>query len=372
MALAPVRRLRRLLRRRRARPEAPGAASLDLTPPPPATVFVIINRTCNLRCKMCDVGQRVRDSQFYQVMSPPAGRRLDAPALRRLIDQVRGFRPRIAVTSTEPLLAPELFDFARQATAAGMAFQVTTNGLLLPDCAEEVVDSGVDSLWVSLDGPPELHNRIRGHGESFQRAVEGMRKVRAAARARRRAVRLSVNFTCSNHNAGALTPFLESLRDVPVDEVVASHMNYVTQEMADAHNALHGAFCAAAASSVAGADPRAADLDAMWDDLRRARRRTWPFRLAVSPELDRRGLEDFYRRPEVIVGPGRCRAAWTIAQLAANGDWVVSTRCFPKVMGNLYEQSFMDTWHGPAYRAFRAWLRDHALSPACRRCCGAL
>ena len=93
------------------------------------------------------------------------------------------------MTSTEPLLAPELFDFARQAKQAGMAFQVTTNGLLLPDRAEEVVDSGVDSLWVSLDGPPELHNRIRGHGESYQRAVEGLRAVERLARQRGRRIR---------------------------------------------------------------------------------------------------------------------------------------------------------------------------------------
>ncbi len=41
---------------------------MDLTPPPPSTVYVIINRACNLRCKMCDVGQQARDLHtFFQV-----------------------------------------------------------------------------------------------------------------------------------------------------------------------------------------------------------------------------------------------------------------------------------------------------------------
>ena len=354
------------------RPEPAAEEGLSLTPPPPRTIYVIINRACNLRCRMCDVGQQQRDRQFYRVMSPSEGAELTLADLRKLIADVRGFKPAIAVTSTEPLLFAGLFDFAAEVRAAEMDFQLTTNGLLLPDCAEEAVESGVTSLWVSLDGPAEAHNAIRGHPESFQRAVEGLRKVREASVRTGRAVQLCVNYTYSNHNVGALTGLLESLADVGVDAVVASHMNYVTEAMAAGHNAAHGSFCEATAGSVGQADPAAADVAAMWTDIQAARGRSWPFSLSFGPDLDEQGLTDFYRRPEVIVGPPRCRAPWTMAQLAANGDWVVSTRCFVKIMGNLRQESFLTTWHGPRYREFRAWLRDTAISPACRRCCGAL
>ena len=345
---------------------------MDLTPPPPSTVYVIINRACNLRCKMCDVGQQARDRQFYKIMSPSDGQALDLAALRKLIEDVRSFRPTIAVTSTEPLLFSGLFDFATEVRAAGMDFQLTTNGLLLPEHAQDVVDSGVTSVWVSLDGPADVHNAIRGHPESFQRAVEGLRKIREISPRGGGGVQLCVNYTYSNHNATALTALLESLADVGVDAVVASHMNYVTEAMAADHNAAHGSFCEATAGSIGEADPSAVDVGAMWADIQAARGRSWPFSLSFGPDLDEQGLTDFYRHGEVVVGPPRCRAPWTMAQLAANGDWVVSTRCFVKVMGNLREETFGQTWHGRPYREFRAWLRDTAISPACRRCCGAL
>jgi len=368
MVLGRLKQLKQRLWRRRTS----SGPKLGLTPPPPGTIFIIINNTCNLRCKMCDVGQKNRESQFYQVMCPDDERQLDMPVLRKLIAEVRAFRPLIAVTSTEPLMFKDLFVFAREVKQAGMAVQLTTNGLLLPRCASDVVDTGVDSLWISLDGPPELHNEIRGHPKSFQSAVSGLREVDRLARQRGVDIERAVNFSYSNHNCGSLIAFLKCMSDLPVGNVTISHMNYVTREMADAHNALHGGFCRATTSSVVAADPGAVDVDAMWREIRRAKQTSWPFALSFGPDLDEQGLRDFYRRPEVIVKSRKCGAPWSLAQLAANGDWIISTRCFVKVMGNLFEESFMQTWHGGEYQEFRRWILENAMSPACTRCCAVL
>jgi len=373
MVFGRLKQLGRLLSRRRPSPAPePSAGAPNLTPPPPATLFIIINNACNLRCKMCDVGQKNRDSQFFQVMCPDDERQLDMAALRKLIAEVREFKPLIAVTSTEPLMFKDLFVFAREVKQAGMAFQLTTNGLLLPRCADEVVESGVDSLWISLDGPPEVHNEIRGHPKSFQNAVQGLRDVDRLARQHGIDIQRCVNFSYSNHNCGSLIAFLECMSDLPVQQVTVSHMNYVTRDMAEAHNALHGTFCQATTSSIVAADPRAVDTDVMWREIQQAKQRSWPFQLAFSPDLDDQGVRDFYGRPEIVVRSPRCAAPWSLAQLAANGDWIVSTRCFLKSMGNLYEESFMETWHGREYQQFRQWILDHAMSPACTRCCAVL
>ena len=373
MIRTAVRKLRNLMRRSRTcSKEAPGDIPGNLTPPPPSVIFIIINDVCNLRCKMCDVGQKNRESQFYQVMAPQGGEALDMAGLRKLIGEVKDFKPTIAVTSTEPLLFKDLFQFAREVKRAGLFSQVTTNGLLLPRCAEEVVESGVDPLWVSLDGPRDVHNEIRGHPESFQRATEGLLAVHRLARARGKAIQLCVNYSYSNHNCAALVDFLESIRDLPVENVSISHMNYVTEEMADAHNELYGDYCRATPSSVVAADPLAVDVDRMWETIQEAKEREWPFALSFSPDFDEQGLRDFYYHPEVIVRARKCPAPWNLAQLAANGDWVISTRCFLKVMGNLNEETFMETWHGKKYQKFRRWILENTMSPACTRCCAVL
>lgn len=372
MIRAAMRRLRSVLSKARAGSAPPQSAGGTLVPPPPSVIYIIINRACNLRCKMCNVGQRNRESQFYEVMCPDGPQQLDIEILRKLIAEVSIFAPTIAVTSTEPLLFDDLFMFAGEVREAGMACHVTTNGLLLPKFGREVVESGIESLCISLDGPLDVHNEIRGHPESFQRATEGLTAVDRLAKERGQAIHLCVNYCCSNHNCGALIPFLESLCGLPVESVVISHMNYVTEAMAQGHNALFGHYCRATPSSISGADPVAVDLTALSTEIQQAKHTRWPFALSFSPGLDEEGLRDFYRRPEVVVKARKCAAPWTLAQLAANGDWVVSTRCFPKVMGNLYKATFMDMWHGREYQEFRRWIRDNPMSPACTRCCAVL
>ncbi len=341
----------------------------SLTPPSPATIYIIINNICNLRCKMCDVGQKNKESQFYQLMCPEGDRQLDMTILKKFIDDVKVFKPTIAVTSTEPLLFGQVFEFVRAVKQAGMSFQLTTNGLLLPRYAEEVVKSGVDSLWISLDGPLEVHNEIRGHPKSFQNAVEGLKLVHLLAKKYTKKISLHVNFSYSNHNCGVLTAFLESLKGLPINSVCVSHMNYVTSGMAGTHNENYSHFCQATPSSIAMADPTQVDADIMWEEIKEAKKCRWPFTIGFAPDLDQEGIRNFYYHPEVIVRSKKCPAPWTTGQLAANGDWVITTRCFLKVMGNIYEESFMETWHGENYQEFRRWILENEMSPACTRCC---
>jgi Fe-coproporphyrin III synthase len=321
-----------------------------------------------LRCKICDVGRQARDSQFYRVMCSN-GRQLDLEILKRLADEVSSFRPLIAVTSTEPLLFDDLFEFARHVRSLGMSFQLTTNGLLLPSKAHEVVSSGIDHLWVSLDGPAEIHNRIRSNTASYQAAVEGINQVGLLAKEQEKKLGININCTISNFNYACVTSFLEELRRLPLDCVVISHMNYVTPLMAERHNESHGDFCEATASCIPEGP---VDVDILWSQLREIKKNRYPFKVEFEPDLDYQGIVDFYRNPHVIVYRKECLAPWNCAQLSSNGDWVITTRCFHKVVGNVFEESFIQTWRGAKYREFRKWLARVRLTPACTRCCGVL
>ena len=183
--------------------------------------------------------------------------------------------------------------------------------------------------------------------------------------------KIGINYALSNYNYHCLEPFMAAVRPLPVDQITFSHMNYVTAVTAETHNARFGHLYPATVSSVSSADPTKVDVAVLWDQVNLVKTR-YPGRVAFGPDLDRKGLEDFYFHPEVFVRGDRCYVPWRAAEIIANGDCVVMTRCFQVSFGNIYEQGFKEIWNGPRYQEFRKNLITHGSYPACSRCCGIL
>lgn len=340
-------------------------------PPFPRTIFLVVNDACNLRCRSCDVGTGA-PGMFMERMRPADPRRLALADLRRLVDDCRPFRPVYAATSVEPLLFADLPAFLAFARGAGSPTQVTTNGWLLPDRAEELSAAGLDSLWVSLDGPPAVHDALRGRDGSFERAVEGIRRYAAAKRARGAEAAVHVNAVVQPGNETALLPLARSLSGLPLRSLTLSHLNFVTLDMARRHDAAAGGRYPARASCVGGLDPAAVDVEALDRELSRLRAERLPFAVAESPALAGAALAAYYRDHAAPAGRGRCLAPWTVAQVLANGDVTGSTRCLDAVLGNVLESPLPRIWRGERMRALRRFLRERPLLPACARCCASL
>lgn len=343
--------------------------------PYPSTIYLAVNTRCGFKCKMCDVGMDQYDTQFYKIMSLSKQQPRDHLSLDRLkvlVDEVQHFKPMIAATSTEPLVYKDIIPLCDYVVSRGLQMLVTTAGLQLEKHAEDLVKVGVQQLWVSIDGPPEVHNDIRGVKDSFQKSVAGLWAVDEwKRRLGRQYPTLAINYALSNHNYHCLEPFMAAVHALPVGPICISHMNYVSADMAEDHNTRFGHLYPATVSSVSSADPTKVEVDALWEQINLVHQR-YPGRAVFSPELDKQGLRNFYFHPEVFVKGDRCLVPWRAAEIIANGDCVVMTRCFHTSFGNIYNQSFKDIWNGPRYQEFRKNLITHGAYPACSRCCGIL
>lgn len=350
----------------------------DGTANPPRIIYLSINSICNLKCKMCDVGVENADSQFYRnlCISPVQHPEIPIERFKTLIDEVKRFKPKIAITSTEPLLYRPIVEAVRHARDAGLHVQITTNGFLLDRYAKEFVEAGLNELWVSLDGPPAVHNRVRGVSKSFERAADGIRAVMHYRRElNRRLPVICANYAISNHNYSSLTAYLDAVQEGGLDlrQQVFSHMNYVLPETAEKHNLAFGHICRATASSVFGATPREVDTDLLWSEIEKVKAAYDHLDIGWTPEMDRRALEDFYRRPERFIAADRCTVPWYMAQILATGDLIPMTRCFNIPLGNIHRDgTFAAAWNGEKMRAFRMHLQKHGTFPACSRCCAIL
>jgi MoaA/NifB/PqqE/SkfB family radical SAM enzyme len=126
--------------------------------------WIVTNR-CNLRCSYCD--------------RPDAGRgelgHTDALGLIDLLAKAGCVR--LSLTGGEPLAREDLPILLARARFRGIATNINTNGILIPKRMEVV--RLADAIVVSLDGPREINDALRGRG-SFEGALEGARKAQEA------------------------------------------------------------------------------------------------------------------------------------------------------------------------------------------------
>lgn len=168
------------------------------TPSKPLTCLFLVNRGCNLRCRFCDLWDRPEQVPTDRALA--------------LLDEAAAIGTKVVVfTGGEPLLHPDLPALVARARARGMAVNVTTNGILLDRHLDALVDAGVDSLSISIDGLPDTHDRLRGQPGAYARAWRQLLRARMGGR-----VGLSVYFTVTNENVRELVPVYEAARAVGV------------------------------------------------------------------------------------------------------------------------------------------------------------
>jgi MoaA/NifB/PqqE/SkfB family radical SAM enzyme len=161
-----------------------------------------LTERCNLRCRHCyQEGGQVRElsrGQIFAVIDEIAEM---LQAWRENYDLE--FQPSFNVTGGEPFLRPDLFDILERMAGIGFEIYVLTNGTVITgERARRLADLPVNGVQVSLEGPPEIHDFIRGPG-SFAASLQGIRALMEAG------VKVSLNATLSRLNAGHFRDLVE-------------------------------------------------------------------------------------------------------------------------------------------------------------------
>ncbi len=122
---------------------------------------------CNCRCVMCDIW-KVTDAH-----------EISASDLERHAASIDGMGVEWAVFSGgEPLMHSDLFRLCAILRERRIRVTVLSTGLLLERHAQAIV-TNVDDVIVSLDGPGEVHDRIRRVPGAFESLAAGVRSIRA-------------------------------------------------------------------------------------------------------------------------------------------------------------------------------------------------
>jgi MoaA/NifB/PqqE/SkfB family radical SAM enzyme len=286
---------------------------------------------------------------------------------------VRRFQPVLEAHTVEPTLYGDLPALAAYATEHGLRFRVFTSGASLADMADDLVKAGVDQVYVSIDGPPAMHDAIRGRPGSFERAFHGIRAIKVAAqRTASCRTKVRINAVISQHNCAHLVDLVEAVRELDPLCVMFMHLNFVTAGMAEAHNRTYGHVCSATPLAVGGTDPSAVDVGVLYEQICQLKERYPAWQIKVQPSLTTEAeLRTYYHQPRVLLGGGRCFMPWQTAMIIPDGSVIIRNRCYHIIFGSIFEDDLMSIWNGQPFRAFRVALRQVGVFPACARCYGA-
>ena len=123
---------------------------------------------CNLLCEHC-----------YSSSGPSVRVELDLETVCSAVSDARelGFDV-LSVSGGEPFLYRGLPELLAHARSLGMQTTVTTNGTVLTPARLDGVEGLLDGMAISVDGPPDVHDELRGATGAFDRMSDGLARVR--------------------------------------------------------------------------------------------------------------------------------------------------------------------------------------------------
>lgn len=340
---------------------------------PPLTIFLTINGKCNLECRMCDIGQKNKDSMFYQNLKGDSSQDFPYERFKTLIDEVSFYKPYFGITTTEPLLYPNMFEGVSYARSKDIYMNISTNGVLLEKKVDEILESGLHRLSISLDGPSHIHDKMRGIKGTYDKIMKGLEILTE----KKKAMNLKfpqiyfTSFICDT-NYNHLVELVEKLPKDGVDRINIKHMVFSTDKMVEKHNELYGDKYPATTSCIPeDFSPNNLNLEILYSQTKEIKKRFSDI-CTLHFDVDRQKMEQYYYRPLDFMDNTKCIFPWFIAQVNASCELMVFTRCYNINFGSILNKPLLDVWNAPKIREFRKDLKKHGRFPGCSRCDGVL
>ena len=286
----------------------------------PLSAHVKLTENCQAKCISCDYWK----SRWHDM--------IDTDRAIQLVNEINAAGiGSLRLTGGEPLLRKDLFHILRQANTSGIKRVILqTNGLLLKKLHQEINDSPITSISVSIDGLKEANDKIRGIRGYFDLAMEGIQLLR------NKKVAISVTLNrISARDLGQLADVAQSV-GAKIESNILSRDLYFLQ-----------------GADITSMWPERSDVSEIAKFLRDVLKR---------PAYEVEYVTKYYNNSETLEEPP-CVLGFLQVFVISNGD--VLTGCYPlKPVGNILRESLATILASEAYsRQAAAMIRREC--PGC-------
>ncbi len=298
----------------------------------PNSIQIETTTKCNLHCKMCEhtfLKQKNRDIALED--------------FKKIIDQMPQLKDLNLTGIGEGLLNKEFLEIAKYAKSKGIRVWFNDNMTLVEGKRiDEVINSGIDAIVVSLDGATKkIYEEIK-RGSNFEKVLANIKALNARKQELgKRKPELLLNVIMMHEN-------LAELPEIPV-LAKSLGINGIT----------FGRFLSFKENS--GSELSLSELKEVYPKIKKK-----------AKELGIRAI-----LPSLASNKWKCNFPWTTCYISSDGSIApccyVTQRGSEEVLekntfGNIFKQSFAEIWNNEKYVSFRRAFANGHIPEVCKPC----
>ena len=319
----------------------------------PRSIYIEPTSRCNELCQQCP----------RTLLSREEDQDLSFENFRFIADQFPVLERVVLHGLGEPLLNKDLPRMIRYLKERGTYVLFNSNGILLNATrGQALIDAGLDEYRLSMDGATrEMYARVRGV-DAFDkiwhniRAFIAMQKEQNASQPA-----VSLWFTAMKENLSELPGLIDLATEAGIREVYLQRFVYFEAGLASSKQALFRR-------------STREELELVRTCEEVCKERGITFNAAGSATPLESLTRDFGNRPW-----SGCIRPYTLTYITASGN--VLSCCFApfghksareyreeRVLGNVFQESIAEIWHGERYEAFRRAFESDSPARHCAQC----
>lgn len=336
----------------------------------PESITLFLTHRCNLRCKMC--GQwgeggitKRQNVQYIQ-------EELTLNELKSIIDDISSFKPNITLFGGESLLHPDCIEIIRYIKQKQMHCLIITNGYLLEELAQDLVDSGLDELNVSLDGASALHDQIRGMPGLFNKIMQGLKKIEnfKTQKGKKKPL-INLQCTITQYNYMYLEQSLDVANEVKANSLTFHNLIFLDKGIMNRQKEYDKILNCSSSDwngfiFAPGIDPKL-----LYEKIKRILAGKYSFSVDFYPNFSSSELKEYYESPGYFPSGNsnscRCISPWIVAYIFPDAQ-VRPCLNFDYAYGNIKNNKFSKIWNSEKAIGYRKLLKEKKIFPVCLRC----
>ena len=269
----------------------------------------------------------------------------------------------------EPFLFPEIIKLLEYIDSKGIFISIDTNGTLLKKYAADLVRIGNIHITISIDGPEEIHDKVRGMKGCFRKIREGVDRLIEVEKNGGRNISRAICFTISPYSVSGLGKMPDVARILSINTLVIVSYNYISSAMGNNYAKELKEHFNTTAYSWIGFHHENSGIDFI--EFQKEYKnyitslngiRNYPY-MVFSEE----NYRIWFGNPTTLVGSPQCTNIEKLIDIQPDGNanFCVDTPDYS--FGNVKDSTIEAAWNSEQASRFREYRRKYLLS-TCYRC----
>jgi radical SAM protein with 4Fe4S-binding SPASM domain len=320
---------------------------------------------------MCGQWGETGSSKYYT--SEILRQKLSFDLIKKLIDEVKYYKPNITLFGGEPLIHTDWKEIVRYVKDQKLRCNLITNGTMLDQYSQEIVDSRLDEIILSLDGPEEVHDEMRRKNGTFRKLFSGVQKINYLKEYNNKNKPIiNINATIFETNYKYLEQLIVIAEKLQACTLTFHHLIFTNNEIYQDHSRVFKEKFNKRSYDWEGfIRPNLPDIntDELLKIIERIKNSSNKIPVSFYPNFTndeiRAYYSDFHFVPQSY--KRRCLSPWMVTYIFPDGS-VRPCLSLNYITGSIKADRFKDIWNNEMYRSFRKTVKTERSFPVCTRC----